>query len=163
MSASPSSRKSGRSSNPNGVKMLVTAASVAAVVGGWAVFSVEQSKTANLASNSDTNNSADATTNQVALDLPPLPTLVPIPSTVASSSVKSAIANVLPASVVSTPQPNSLLAPTPGAVTKVKDLSSKGNSSSSGGGKKSGGGGGRSGGGGGGGGGGGAGKSHSSR
>jgi hypothetical protein len=159
MSASPSSRKSGRSGNTNGVKMLVTAASVAAVVGGWAVFSVEQANTANLANNSDPNSASDTTGNQIALDLPPLPTLVPEPSKVASAPVKSSIASVLPAPIVSTPQPNSLLAPTPGAVTKVKDLSAKGDKSSGGGGKKSNGGGGRSSGGGGGG----AGKSHSSR
>jgi hypothetical protein len=59
----------------NGVKMLITAVSVAAVVGGWAAFTLQESGAVDV----DPADTANSTRPEV-VQLPPLPTLVPTPS-----------------------------------------------------------------------------------
>ena len=74
MTASRSPKRSG----PSGVKVLITAASLAATVGGWATLSAKEGlSSATQPTTPITPTSAAAT---VSLDLPPLPTLVPAPA-----------------------------------------------------------------------------------
>lgn len=77
MSPSPSPKKSAKSSSSTGAKILVTAASLATLVGGWAEFAIQQS-TLNSQKSVDVLDDA----SQAVLDLPPLPTLVPEPSSI---------------------------------------------------------------------------------
>ena len=117
MPANRSPKRSGASASATGAKMLVTAASLAAVVGGWAGFTIHQSNTAKQASNT-----APYDPSQVSLELPPLPTLVPEPSPMPGFRT---IAAIPPAgSVIATPVPG-LPVPTPVVVA-----SSGGNSGS---------------------------------
>ena len=132
MTATPSSKKPARSSNANSVKMLITAASVASVVGGWAVFSVKQSFSASAGTTSDQTTTANA--NQVVVDLLPLPTLVPYPSGMQTVGVSASLPAPITGVSPTTPQ----LAPTPGAPRPVANVG--GNSTKSGGAGKSGGG-----------------------
>lgn len=76
MSPKRSVKRSGSSSGTNGAKMLVTAASLTVVVGGWAVFTIRQPDYAAAKG----KNIIEEEPNQEVLDLPPLPTLVPEPS-----------------------------------------------------------------------------------
>ncbi|HZY43414.1 MAG TPA: hypothetical protein VFF70_01590 [Anaerolineae bacterium] len=73
----PPSKSSGRpASGAPGVKMLITAASLAATVGGWAMLSNTEG-----VSSSTTSTPAlpPATTASLTVKLQPLPTLVPPP------------------------------------------------------------------------------------
>ena len=77
MSQLPSPKRSASSSNSSGTKILVTAASLATMMGGWAALALQQS-TLNAQNSVDVADDA----SQVVLDLPPLPTLVPEPSSI---------------------------------------------------------------------------------
>jgi hypothetical protein len=77
MSNSPSPKRSAPSSNSTGAKILVTAASLATVVGGWAALALQQSTL-----NTQKSVAVSDDASQVVLDLPPLPTLVPEPSSI---------------------------------------------------------------------------------
>jgi hypothetical protein len=79
MSASPSPKRSAPGSGSTGTKIFVTAASLATVVGGWAALALQQA-TLNTQKSGDVSEDA----SQVVLDLPPLPTLVPEPSSIPS-------------------------------------------------------------------------------
>ena len=76
---SPKNR-AGRSSGTTGAKMLITAASIAAVIGGWAGFTIEQARSA-----AKESTEGASSTDQVSLELAPLPTLVPEPTSVIGS------------------------------------------------------------------------------
>ncbi len=77
MSPLPSPKRSASSNNSAGTKILVTAASLATMMGGWAALALQQST---LNAQNSVDGSEDA--SQVVLDLPPLPTLVPEPSSI---------------------------------------------------------------------------------
>jgi hypothetical protein len=77
MSPLPSPKRSASSNNSAGTKILVTAASLATMMGGWAALALQQS-TLNAQNSVDVADDA----SQVVLDLPPLPTLVPEPSSI---------------------------------------------------------------------------------
>jgi hypothetical protein len=77
MSSSPSPKRSTRSSNSAPAKILITAASLVTMVGGWAALALQQS-----ALNAQKNAAVSDDTSQFVLDLPPLPTLVPEPSSI---------------------------------------------------------------------------------
>jgi len=69
-------KRNSPSSNTTGVKILVATASVTAVVGGWAAYTVQQSQPVD----QNVANKPDGATDQATqgtLDLPPIPTLVP--------------------------------------------------------------------------------------
>ena len=75
MSPLASSKPSRKKDGAAGAKMLVTAASIAAVISGWAAFTVSQSQAvgdSEIVTVDDESMSAE-----VAVILPPLPTLVP--------------------------------------------------------------------------------------
>jgi hypothetical protein len=78
MSSLTSPKKSASSSNSAGTKILVTAASLVTVMGGWAALALQQQSTLNAQNSIDVPDDA----SQVVLDLPPLPTLVPEPSSI---------------------------------------------------------------------------------
>ena len=62
-----------------GVKLLVTAASFTAMLGGWVAFTLQQNPQAAAAGPVGDDIQA-ASSMEVLIDLPPLPTLVPQPS-----------------------------------------------------------------------------------
>lgn len=68
LSSTPPTNRPRSSRNASGAKILITAASLAAVVGGWATFTLQAADPG----------SADPS-EQADLDLPPLPTLIPEP------------------------------------------------------------------------------------
>jgi hypothetical protein len=92
-----------------GVKMLITAASLAATLGGWAVFAYTEARP--ITSQPQPAVIALASRASVtALNLPPMPTLVPLPdpSAIAAGSQSSAAPAAPPAPtlrVVSAPPP----------------------------------------------------------
>lgn len=98
---SPKSAKPGAATT--GVKFLITAASLTAVVGGWAVFSLKEP--------------TPATTQPAALVLPPLPTLVARPGQTAQSAPEANITGNQPEAPalrsVTIPQPGVNEAPPP--------------------------------------------------
>ena len=59
-----------------GIKILVTAASVAATVGGWALLTAKQAQ----AQSQSASAALPVTAPAAALNLPPLPTIVPPPA-----------------------------------------------------------------------------------
>lgn len=67
--------KRSKSTGAAGAKMLITAASLTAVIGGWASFTARE---AQLPEQSDLEEAADDN-NQLSIDLAPLPTLIPEP------------------------------------------------------------------------------------
>jgi hypothetical protein len=74
----PSSRNSNRSkTGVPGVKVLITAASLAATVGGWATISAQDNTSASTAQAIVPAPTSSVTT--ISIDLPPMPTLVPPP------------------------------------------------------------------------------------
>jgi hypothetical protein len=77
MSTSHSPKRSASSSNSVGAKILITAASLATLVGGWAALARQQST-----QKTQANLDVPDDTTQFILDLPPLPTLVPEPSSI---------------------------------------------------------------------------------
>ena len=93
------------SSSVTGVKMLVTAASLAAVVGGWAGFTVHQSR-----SSAQNEVVVPDDPSQVSLELPPLPTLVPEPGPIPGLRKIAAVPGSSPMVVAPVP---GLPAPTP--------------------------------------------------
>jgi hypothetical protein len=77
--AGQSRKRANRGSSAGGVKMLITAASLAAVVGGWTVFTLQQTESSDLnAAAADALD--DYASEEVVMDLPPLPTLIPEPT-----------------------------------------------------------------------------------
>jgi hypothetical protein len=97
--------------------MLITATSLVAVVGGWAGFTIHQSYTSD---QKDIKSSDDS--SQVSLELPPLPTLVPEPSSTPGHNTAATIPGLAP---VAAAPVHGLPVPTPVVVA-----SSGGNSSS---------------------------------
>jgi hypothetical protein len=124
MSSKPNPKRSKSASGAAGVKMLITAASLTAVIGGWASFTARGAG----AQLPEQNNNEEAIddNHRLTVDLSPLPTLIPEPSPVPTLRVVTG----LPSStsrVVASPG-SGLPAPTPVA---AKDSSAKGKGSSS--------------------------------
>ena len=133
MSSSPSPKKSAPSSNSAGAKILVTAASLATVVGGWAALALQQST---LNTQESINVSDDS--SQVVLDLPPLPTLVPEPSSVPTGILPNRPVSGPPVSAPLAYSPYSTPVANPPVVTAAParsntDSTQKGSSGKSGG------------------------------
>jgi hypothetical protein len=74
MTTKGSQKRSPAPSGAPSVKMFLTAASLTAIIGGWAGFTVQQAHSADTEAYTET-----ADTNQVAMDFPPMPTLVSPP------------------------------------------------------------------------------------
>lgn len=121
MSSKPNPKRSRSSSGAAGVKMLITAASLTAVIGGWASFTA---RGAQLPEQNDNKDAADDN-HRLTVDLPLLPTLVSEPSPMPTLRVVSGLPSS-PSSVISSPG-SGFPAPTPAA---VKDSSGKGKGSS---------------------------------
>lgn len=85
-------KKAGRNSGAGNVKILLTAASVAAVMGGWAVLTVYSAPGGNGQSSEPT--AIVETTQRV--ELPPLPTLLPPPADLPAASKRSAVVSGAP-------------------------------------------------------------------
>ncbi len=127
MSPAPSSKRAGSSNSIAGVKMLVTAASVTAVVGGWASYVIQQAKAYNQESAStdvpDTTDISDES-SQVMVQLPPLPTLVPVPST-----MPMAAENIPASQIISTSTPVAyptvIVTPGPGGQSSTNTTTTK--------------------------------------
>jgi hypothetical protein len=81
MSSSPSPKRPAPSSKSSGAKILVTAASLAMLMGGWAALAIRQSML-NPQGNEDVS---DDLVHSV-LELPPIPTLVPEPRSITVST-----------------------------------------------------------------------------
>jgi len=123
MSPTPKSKRSKSSSGAAGVKMLITAASLTAVIGGWASFTARGAGV-QLPDQNDTEEAADDN-HRISVDLSPLPTLVSEPSPVPTLRVVTG----LPSStnrVIASPG-SGLPVPTPIA---AKDSSGKGKGTS---------------------------------
>jgi hypothetical protein len=132
MSSLPSPKKSAPSSNSAGAKILVTAASLATVVGGWAALALQQSTLNTQESINVTDDSS-----QVVLDLPPLPTLVPEPSSVPTGILPNRPVSAPPISTPLTYAPYSTPVVNPPVVTAPSrgntDSTQKGSTEKSGG------------------------------
>jgi hypothetical protein len=119
MSSSPSPKSSASAANSAGAKIFVTAASLATVVGGWAALSLQQS-----AENTQASVEVPDDASQVVLNLPPLPTLVPEPSSIPTNSSPSRpVSAPLTFSPYSTPAANPTVATVP--ASGKKNTSSK--------------------------------------
>jgi hypothetical protein len=75
----PTSKPSGNrpASSTPGVKMLITATSLVATIGGWAVLSNQEGASSSTSSTPTSNSAQPATA--LTVQLPPLPTLIPPP------------------------------------------------------------------------------------
>ncbi len=127
MSSSPSPKRSSQASNSAGAKIFVTAASLATVVGGWATLSFQLS-----AQNAQKSVDIPDDASQVVLDLPPLPTLVPEPSSIPMVRLPNrSVSAPLAFSPYSTPAANPTVATAPVSGKKKsspKESSGKGES-----------------------------------
>ncbi len=109
----PPSKSSGRpASGAPGVKMLITAASLAATVGGWAMLSNIQG----VSSTSTSTPEPAQLTAALSIKLPPLPTLVPPPDP------KTLAINLQPAVVPSNYQPAAAAAPVAAPASQIAGL-----------------------------------------
>jgi len=124
MSPTPKSKRSKPSSGAAGVKMLITAASLTAVIGGWASFTARGAG-AQLPENNDGEETIDDN-HRLTVDLPPMPTLIPEPSPMPTLRAVSISGLPTTGRVIASPG-SGLPAPTP---VGVKDTSGKGKNSS---------------------------------
>jgi hypothetical protein len=123
MSASPSPKRSAPASTSAGAKILVTVASLAAVVGGWAALAIQQS-----IQNAQKSVGVSDDASQLVLDLPPLPTLVPEPTYISVMTLPNLpVSSPLAFSPLSTPLANPPLVTAPPSVEN-KDGIQKGTS-----------------------------------
>lgn len=77
-------KRPSRASGAGGAKMLITAASLAAVVGGWTVLTLQQAESAG--ANPAAVPVDEPADEEMVMDLPPLPTLIPEPAALQAPS-----------------------------------------------------------------------------
>jgi hypothetical protein len=75
MTTSHSLKRKSHPSGTPGAKMLITAASITAVIGGWAGFTLQQYQ-----AGGSMQATTAAASGEVVMNLPPMPTLIPQPS-----------------------------------------------------------------------------------
>jgi hypothetical protein len=81
-----------RNSGSAGIKTLVTVASLTAVIGGWAGFTLKQSADAKAEASED-NTDDETNTSSFVYELPPIPTLVPEPAKLTTRKLSAVLPN----------------------------------------------------------------------
>jgi hypothetical protein len=81
-----------RNSGSAGMKTLMTIASITAVIGGWAGFTLKESASAKPEAPEDVNEDETNTANFV-YELPPIPTLIPEPVRLTNRQLSAVLPN----------------------------------------------------------------------
>jgi hypothetical protein len=102
--ATPSRRPA--KNNTQAVKILITTASLTAIVGGWAFYTQQN------AQGSPDTAAVDPAPAQM-VELPPLPTLVPEPGQLTTQANAAVLAGALPPAIPGAAMPGAPLVPTP--------------------------------------------------
>ena len=87
MTIKPSQKRPQAAGAASGAKMLVTAASLAALVGGWAGFTIQKSTEIETAQENGIEQASQNEMQSASLVLPPLPTLIPEPGAAPSANL----------------------------------------------------------------------------